>query len=68
MDNEDTSGFYMFDTELFYARVFVASAQFELNRGDKDKYTYPVFGWSWFDSEADARTFFGLPETTTETL
>ena len=60
-DQEDTSGFYMYDAQLYYAKAFVASAEFELNREDKDKYTYPVYGWSWFNSNVEVREFFGLP-------
>ena len=67
MDTEqDTSGFYMFDAELFYASGFVVSSLFELIKADKDKYQYPVYGWYWFDSNTEAREFFGLPILTIE--
>jgi hypothetical protein len=26
-----------------------------------EQYTYPIDGWYWFDSEQQAREFFGLP-------
>ncbi len=62
MHNEnDTSGFYMFDGGLAYAPNFVHSPEFYIDRGGKDTYQYPVGGWRWFDSEEDARGFFGLP-------
>ena len=62
----ETSGFYMYDSELYYAPNRVTSSQFELHRDLKDTYTYPAHDWYWFDSNADARTFFNLiltPET-----
>ena len=59
---DDTSGFYKFDNTLLYGPSLVVSAQFELYRDQKDSYDYPVSGWSWFDDESAARSFFGLPE------
>jgi hypothetical protein len=32
----------------------------ELWAVNKDNYTYPVNGWYWFDTEAEAKTFYGL--------
>lgn len=59
----DTSGFYaLIDGELFFAPNFVESATFSLHRADKDTYTYPVNGWSWFDSEQEAKTFFNITD------
>jgi len=63
-EEEDTSGFYMYDAQLYYAKGFVASSQFELNREDKDKYTYPVYGWYYFESEDEAYAFFNLTQPT----
>ena len=57
----DTSGFYKFDTSLLYGPTLVVSADFELYRDQKDTYNYPINGWYWFDSDSDARSFFGLP-------
>lgn len=39
----------------------VHGPSFNLLSEEKDLYTYPVEGWYWFDSEAEAREFFGLP-------
>ena len=39
-----------------------ALPHYELKEELKDTYEYPVFGWRWFDSEEEAREFFGLPE------
>lgn len=60
-EQEDTSGFYMFDGGIVYAPTFVHSPDFYIDRGEKDTYTYPVGGWYWFDSKEEARAFFGLP-------
>lgn len=59
---QDTSGFYILqDGGLGYAPHFVENAYFSLYRENKDSYSYPVNGWYWFESENNARTFFGLP-------
>jgi hypothetical protein len=58
---EDTSGFYKLDGELLYGPNFVLNKDYELRRGTKDQQTYPVDGWYWFDTEAEAKTFFDLP-------
>jgi hypothetical protein len=60
----DTSGFYKLDGEvLLHGPNFVLHANYELYREQHDTYTYPVDGWHWFDNEAEARVFFGLPES-----
>lgn len=62
-----TSGFYKLDSELLYGPNGVLSANYELRKETHDDYTYPVDGWYWFNSEADARLFFGLgPVDTTD--
>lgn len=53
-------GFYKYDGELFYAYYFVKGPDIDLTRENKDTYTYPIKGWSWFDSLQDACTFYGL--------
>ncbi len=58
---EDTSGFYKLDGTLLYAHWAVYGPDFTLLRDDHEIYTYPVDGWRWFDTEADAREFFDLP-------
>lgn len=58
----DSSGFYLCEEgELCHAPNFVIARDYELRRESRDQYQYPVHGWSWFDSEADARAAFGLP-------
>lgn len=60
----NTSGFYFHDTEnneVIYAPTFVYAPSFTLLAEEKDSYTYPVNGWFWFDSQADAYANFGLP-------
>lgn len=59
------SGFYKNDNGTpLYAPNFVINKNFELLRENKDGYTYPVDGWTWFDSveEAAAAMGFELPE------
>lgn len=63
---EDTSGFYKQDGDLLFGPNFVLNANYELRRETHEQHTYPVDGWYWFDSEAEARAFFGLPATPEE--
>ena len=56
-----TSGFYKLDGDLLYGPNFVLNANYELRRETKDQHSYPTDGWHWFDSEEEARDFFGLP-------
>ena len=61
MDMENTSGFYKLDGDLLYAPNYVLNANYELYKEQYETYTYPVDWWYWFDSELEAREFFGLP-------
>ena len=58
---EDTSGFYKLDGEvLLYGPNFVLNANYELRKETHTDHTYPVDGWYWFDSEQEAKDFFGI--------
>lgn len=63
----DTSGFYkIIDNETLQMAmgpnyVLGPYGSFELQRAQKDTYTYPVDGWYWFDSEEEACVFFNIP-------
>ena len=58
----DTSGFYKRDGDaLLFAPNWIQSKGYTLIRADKDKYTYPVDGWSWFDDADAAYTTNKLP-------
>ena len=47
---EDTSGFYKLeDDNWLYAPNFVYGPNYTLLRENKDSYTYPVEGWTWYD-------------------
>jgi hypothetical protein len=52
---ESTAGFYKVDGELLYAPNGVLHACYELLPDLKNTYTYPVDGWTWYDSEEAAR-------------
>lgn len=61
----DESGFYRLDEVGGFqcAPNGVMAPDYVLDRALKDTYTYPTQGgWHWFDDEAQAREFFGLPE------
>jgi hypothetical protein len=58
---EDTSGFYKEENgELIYGPNFVLNKNYELRKETHDQHTYPVDGWYWFDSEAEARAFLKI--------
>jgi hypothetical protein len=60
---EDTSGFYKLDGTLLYGPNFVLGpyGTYELRKETYATHTYPVDGWYWFDTETDAKDFFGIP-------
>ena len=63
----DTSGFYKADDNLLlHAPNFVLNKDFELRRETKDQQAYPVGGWHWFDSEAEAAAVLLSKEATEE--
>ena len=67
MDGHRMSGFYAYGgTGVLHAPNRVCAPDFELHKHLKDTYQYPVGGWTWFDSEADARAAFGLPPAPVE--
>lgn len=53
----DPSGFYKLDPsgELLHGPNFVYGPDFTLLRELKDTYSYPVNGWSWFDTFEQAQ-------------
>jgi hypothetical protein len=64
-----TDGFYRVDPDgetLLYGRFYVLHAEYELHRHRRDTYTYPVAGWSWYESEEAARLALDLPVPPTE--
>jgi hypothetical protein len=59
---QETLGFYKLENnELLYAPNGVISCEYLLDKQLKDTYEYPVDGWSWFDTENEARVFFNMP-------
>ncbi len=60
----NASGFYCLNTQETQSLHFahrVTSKDFELFKELHESYTYPIGGWTWFESEAEARIFFELP-------
>ena len=52
-----TQGFYKNDNGvLLHGPNYVLNKDYELRAESKDQHTYPVDGWTWFESEEDART------------
>lgn len=57
----DTSGFYSVSNgKLVYSSGNLVGPGWELNRADKDTYSYPVNGWYWFDTETAAKEALGI--------
>ncbi len=54
-------GFYRANGINLESANRICAPGFELHKHLKDTYDYPVAGWSWFESEAEARAAFGLP-------
>ena len=54
-------GFYKNeDGVLLFAPNFVESKYFQLYIEDKDKYTYPVYGWYYFETLEEAEHTLGV--------
>lgn len=54
-------GFYKYENEyLMYAKDSVGNNLFTLTADLKDTYIYPVHGWRWFDTFADAAMYYNL--------
>lgn len=54
----NTAGFY--DSLGNWGPHFVAGPSFELFAESKDTYTYPVDGWTWYDSVEEAQAAEGF--------
>ena len=66
--NRMNPGFYKNDNgQLLYGPNFVLNKDYELRAETHANHTYPVDGWSWFDSEDEAREELGIPAPTPET-
>jgi hypothetical protein len=60
---QDTSGFYKRDPGgiLLFGKYYVLNANYFLKREEHDQHEYPIDGWSWYESEAEARENLGFP-------
>ena len=66
----DTSGFYKYIPEygLLYAQHVVQATEYQLDREWKDTYSFPIDGWSWFDTREQAEISFVLPPSVPDTV
>jgi len=63
MSDVSTAGFYKAENgDLLYGPHYVLNMNYELRAETHDQHTYPVDGWYWFNSEADARSAL-LPDS-----
>lgn len=64
-----SAAFYKLDNgQLLYAPNSVFNADYELHANQHETYTYPVHGWTWFETDVEAREYFGLPEPEPEVV
>jgi len=70
MENIDTSGFYKQAVDGAWMRApnFVYGFNFELIKENKDTYTYPVDGWTWYDENIEIYNLIHNPKETEEDL
>jgi hypothetical protein len=58
----NAAGFYKRDgNSLLFNSNWIQSKDYTLIAIEKDKYTYPIDGWQWFDNAIEAYTANGLP-------
>ena len=58
-----TAGFYKKENDtLFYAPNIIEGDGYVLVAQDKDQYEYPIEGWTWFDSEEEAKALLPVYE------
>ena len=56
-----TAGFYKKENDtLFYAPNIIEGDGYVLVAQDKDQYEYPIDGWTWFDSEEEAKSLLEI--------
>lgn len=48
------------DNNLLIANIGVDAPDYQLKIEDKDTYQYPIHDWYYFDSDAEAYSFFGI--------
>lgn len=56
--NMSTAGFY--NNQGFWTPHRVTNADFDLINTLKDTYTYPVYGWTWYNSVEEAQAAEGF--------
>ena len=52
--------FYKLDGEALISGSHISGDGFDLLEAEKDSYAYPIEGWHWFNSDAEANTFFRI--------
>ena len=54
-------GFYKLDNgQVLFVEKYIISAEYQLSIEEKDLYTYPIYGWYWFNSKEEAYSFFNI--------
>lgn len=57
-------GFYKLDNESLLFGTIVTSQKYLLLVDEKDNYELPIDGWYYFESEVEAKGFFGIIQET----
>ena len=69
MEVTEEKGFYKNDNGvLLYAPKTVLHKDFALKIEEKDTYKYPIQGWTYFDTKANAMASFGITEPEEEPI
>ncbi|WP_310381851.1 hypothetical protein [Flavobacterium sp.] len=53
-------GFYKLSGKQLIYGEWVSSKDLYLSKETKDDFTYPIDGWYYFESEAEAKEHFGI--------
>ena len=52
--------FYKLDNDSLLCGEVINSPIVTLTKETKDEFTYPQDGWYWFETEDEAKSFFGV--------
>ena len=60
----ETKGFYKNEEggNLQFAPDAVISSEYVLFADLRTDYTFPIDGWHWFESETEAKDYFGIKD------
>jgi hypothetical protein len=54
--------YYKYEEEFLSASNFISFPDMDLVDIEHELYEYPIHGWYWFNSEEEAKSFFGVKD------